>query len=177
MRPNPDQDARYLDAAATYGAAMQRLARASEANAERRRDLLQDMHVALWRSLAAFDGRCSMRTWVYRVSHNVAASHIDRERRGRVGAAPIEDIEHLPDLRSLSADVEQSDAIEKLNALIRKLPAADRQVLTLYLEELDAAAIAEITGLTPGAVATRISRLKAHLAKSFHETAPSESNV
>lgn len=171
MRDNPDQDARYLDAAAAFGPAMQRLARASEANAERRRDLLQDMHVALWRSLASFDGRCSMRTWVYRVAHNVAASYIDRERRGRVGSVSVDDIEHLPETRSLSADIEQSDAIEKLNALIRKLAATDRQVLTLYLEDLDAAAIAEITGLSPGAVATRISRLKAQLAKSFHETA------
>ena len=171
MRDNPDQDARYLDAAAAFGPAMQRLARASEANAERRRDLLQDMHVALWRSLASFDGRCSMRTWVYRVAHNVAASYIDRERRGRVGNVSVDDIEHLPETRSLSADIEQSDAIEKLNALIRKLAATDRQVLTLYLEDLDAAAIAEITGLSPGAVATRVSRLKAQLAKSFHETA------
>ncbi len=171
MRSNPDQDARYLEAAATYGAALQRLARASEANAERRRDLLQDMHVALWRSLAAFDGRCSMRTWVYRVAHNVAASYIDRERRSRLGSVAVDTIEHLADMANLSADIEQSDAIEKLNALIRKLPAADRQVLTLYLEDLDAASIAEITGLTPGAVATRISRLKAQLAKSFHETA------
>lgn len=171
MRDNPDQDARYLDAAATFGASMQRLARASEANPERRRDLLQDMHVALWRSLATFDGRCSMRTWVYRVAHNVAASYIGRERRGRAGAVSVAEIEHLPETRSLSADIEQSDAIEKLNALIRKLAAPDRQVLTLYLEELDAAAIAEITGFTPGAIATRISRLKAHLAKAFQEHA------
>lgn len=171
MRDNPDQDVRYLDAAAAFGPAMQRLARASEANAERRRDLLQDMHVALWRSLASFDDRCSMRTWVYRVAHNVAASYIDRERRGRAGSVSVEEIEHLPEARSLSAEIEQSDAIEKLNALIRKLAATDRQVLTLYLEDLDAASIAEITGLSPGAVATRISRLKAQLAKSFHETA------
>jgi RNA polymerase sigma-70 factor (ECF subfamily) len=129
------------------------------------------MHVALWRSLASFDGRCSMRTWVYRVAHNVAASHIDKERRGRIGSVTIEEIEQLADIHSLSADIEQSDAIEKLNALIRKLPATDRQVLTLYLEDLDAASIAEITGLTPGGVATRISRLKAQLAKSFQEHA------
>ena len=50
-----EQDTRYLEAADAYGPALQRLARATEANAERRRDLLQDMHVALWRSLASFD--------------------------------------------------------------------------------------------------------------------------
>lgn len=170
MRPKPDQDARYVEAAAAFGAALQRLARASEANAERRRDLLQDIHVALWRSLAAFDGRCSLRTWVYRVAHNVAATHIDRERRGNQRTVELDDFDQLPEARSLAADIEQSDAIEKLNALIRQLKAPDRQVLTLYLEDLDAAAIAEITGLTPGAVATRISRLKSHLAAHFKET-------
>ncbi|PZO50572.1 MAG: RNA polymerase subunit sigma-24 [Alphaproteobacteria bacterium] len=166
-----DQDTRYLEAAAAYGPALQRLARATEANAERRRDLLQDMHVALWRSLASFDGRCSMRTWVYRVAHNVAATHVDRERRGNRSQITLEDIAELPDTASLTAAHEASDAIENLNSLIRQLKAPDRQLLTLYLEDLDAASIAEIIGLTPGAVATRISRLKAQLAKSFHETA------
>src|SRR5262247_4614138 len=104
MRPSPDQDARYAEAAAAHGAALQRLARATEANAERRRDLLQDMHVALWRSLAAFDGRCAVRTWVFRVAHNVAASHVDRERRTHRGAVSIEEIEHLADARTAAAD-------------------------------------------------------------------------
>jgi len=83
MRATADQDARYLAAAAEHGGAMQRLASATEANAERRRDLLQDMHVALWRSFASYDERCAVRTWVYRVAHNVAAIHVDRVRRSR----------------------------------------------------------------------------------------------
>ena len=112
-----------------------------------------------------------MRTWVYRVAHNVAATHVDRERRGNRSQVTLEDIAELPDTASLTAAHEASDAIEKLNSLIRQLKAPDRQLLTLYLEDLDAASIAEIIGLTPGAVATRISRLKAQLAKSFHETA------
>ncbi|MGZ6014354.1 MAG: sigma factor-like helix-turn-helix DNA-binding protein [Phenylobacterium sp.] len=45
----------------------------------------------------------------------------------------------------------------------------DRQVLLLYLEDLDAAAIGEITGLSAGAVATKIHRLKALLARRFAE--------
>jgi RNA polymerase sigma factor (sigma-70 family) len=171
MRPTPDQDARYLDAAAEHGGAMQRLASATEANPERRRDLLQDMHVALWRSFASYDGRCSVRTWVYRVAHNVAASHVDRERRTR-GAVPLDEAAEMPDGADISIEVEQSQAIARLHELIRQLKPPDRQIITLYLEELDAAAIAEITGLSPGAVATRISRLKSHLAAEFHEIAP-----
>src|SRR5262245_30630873 len=56
----------YEQAAATYGAALERLARAYEPDADRRRDL-QELHLALWRSFAGFDGRCSLRTWVYRI--------------------------------------------------------------------------------------------------------------
>jgi RNA polymerase sigma factor (sigma-70 family) len=171
MRPSPEQDARYAAAAAEHGPALQRLARASEANPERRRDLLQDMHVALWRSFASFDGRCSLRTWVYRVAHNVAASHVDRERRTHQGAVALDEIEHLPDTRNVSDEVEESEALARLHALIRQLKSPDRQIMTLYLEELDAAAIAEITGLSSGAVATRISRLKSQLARLFHEIA------
>lgn len=171
MRPPPDQDARYLEAAAEHGGTLQRLARATEANAERQRDLLQDMHVALWRSFAAFDGRCSVRTWVYRVAHNVAASHVDKERRLRRPLVTLDEIEHLSSAQNVSSEVEESQAAERLNAIIRKLGPPDRQIITLYLEGLDAASIADVTGLSAGAIATRVSRLKTQLARMFQETA------
>jgi RNA polymerase sigma-70 factor (ECF subfamily) len=41
----------------------------------------REIHIALWRSFNAFEGRCSMRTWVYRIAHNTAASYITRQRR------------------------------------------------------------------------------------------------
>ena len=44
----------------------------------------------------------------------------------------------------------------------------DRQVMLLYLDGLDAKEIGEITGLSPGAVATRIHRIKAVLARRFN---------
>jgi RNA polymerase sigma-70 factor (ECF subfamily) len=69
-----EQERLYVEAAAAFGAALDRLARAYERDSDRRRDLLQDIHVALWRSFARFDHRCSIRTWVYRVAHNTATS-------------------------------------------------------------------------------------------------------
>ena len=170
MRDASDQDARYLAAASEFGPALQRLARASEANLERQRDLLQDIHVALWRSMESFDGRCALRIWVYRVAHNVAASHIDRERRRRRGLVTLDEIDQIPDESDIGAAHETSDQIARLNAIIRRLKQPDRQIITLYLEELDAAAIAEIVGPSPGAVATRISRFKSNLPRLFRET-------
>jgi RNA polymerase sigma factor (sigma-70 family) len=163
------RDQRYEEAAAAHGGALRRLARAFEADAERRRDLLQDMHVALWRSLAQFDGRCSLRTWVYRVAHNVAATHVDRERRTRGPLLSIDDVETLASERDPQGQVEERDALERLRALVRRLKAPDRQIMALYLDGVAAAGIAEITGLSPGAVATRVHRLKAALSRMFRE--------
>lgn len=170
MERAPDQDQRYLEAAAAHGAAMQRLARAMEADPARRQDLLQEMHVALWRSLAKFDGRCSLRTWVYRVAHNVASTHVGREVRRNRGLVGDDAIVEMAGTDNPASDYEREQALERLNTWIRALKPADRQVMTLYLEDLDAGAIGEIMGLKPGAVMTRISRLKARLTQDFRET-------
>lgn len=169
MKPSQTDITLYHEAADQFAYAMQRLARATEANGERRLDLLQDMHVHLWKSLSSFDGRCSLKTWVYRVIHNVAASHVDREKRRIVDSINMAELEHVPDRADLSGLIERDDALAKLHVWIRKLDAPDRQVITLYLEELSAAEISAVTGFKPGAIATRISRLKTKLAQDFKE--------
>ena len=101
MPKQPDsesqRDGLYGEAAATYGAALERLARAYESDAERRLDLLQEIHVALWRSLAAFDGHCSLRTWVYRVAHNVAISQVIRRRRSAPTLVGLDELDSMAD--------------------------------------------------------------------------------
>ena len=164
------QDARYTAAAAEFGGAIERLARAYETEGDPRRDLIQDIHVALWRSLAVFDGRCSLRTWVYRVAHNTAASHVQKRRRWRPErGATLEALEGVADSDDPEAAAGERQALERLMAIIHRLGPPDRQVALLYLEDLDAAAIGEITGLSAGAVATKIHRLKALLARRFAE--------
>ena len=171
MDASQGQDQRYDAAAAEFGAAIERLARGYEANPEARRDLVQDIHIALWRSLAGFDGRCALRTWVYRVAHNTAVSHVQgARRRRREGGATLEDLERWPDRApDPETAVGERRALDRLMALIQALGPPDRQVALLYLEDLDAAAIGEVTGLSPGAVAVRIHRLKALLARRFAE--------
>jgi RNA polymerase sigma-70 factor (ECF subfamily) len=48
-------------------------------------------------------------------------------------------------------------------ARIRELPAADRQTMALHLEGLSHGEIGEVTGATPGAIATRLSRIRERL--------------
>lgn len=169
----PTQDELYQDAASTYGAPLERLARAYEADPDIRRDLLQDIHVALWRSFEAFDSRCSTRTWIYRVAHNVAASHVMRQRRTRSQAlVGLEELENLPDATTGPQAADRSQALDRLLDLIQRLKPLDRHVILSYLEGLDAASIGEITGLSPGNVATKIHRIKTVLARQFQQGGP-----
>jgi RNA polymerase sigma-70 factor, ECF subfamily len=160
---------RYAEVAADYGAALERLARAYERDSDKRRDLLQEIHIALWRSLARFDGRCSLRTWVYRVAHNVATSHVIRAKQHAPILAAAEDIESIPDSTDGESVFDRSRALNRLYELIRQLRPIDRQVMLLYLEEIDAATIAEITGLSSTNVATKIHRVKQVLTRRFHQ--------
>ena len=164
------QDGLYEEAAAAHGPALERLVRSYELDRDKQRDLLQEIHVAIWRSLAGFRSQCSLRTWVYRVAHNVAASHVERQSRMRARRfVTLENAATLADLADHHAQLERSDSIEQVHALIRRLEPLERLVILLYLEGEDAAAIGEVTGMSAGNVATRIHRIKKILAKQFQE--------
>ncbi len=155
------QDDLYEQVTAELGAALGRLARSYEADADKRRDLLQEIHFAIWRSLATFGGECSLRTWVYRVAHNVAATHVLKQRRARPLVALDEE---MPEIVDVDAPIDRQRALDRLYVLIQQLEPLDREVILLYLEGVDAASIGEITGISPANVATKIHRIKKVLA-------------
>jgi RNA polymerase sigma-70 factor (ECF subfamily) len=163
------QDDLYRQIADTYGSALDRLARAYEADPDSRRDLLQDIHLQLWRSFAHFDQRCSLKTWVYRVAHNVATRHVVRQRRFRKTLASIEEIERMPSNDRSELVASQHQALDRLSLLIQKLKPLDRQIIISYLEGMDAASTAEITGLSASNVAMKVHRIKNILKRWFHE--------
>jgi RNA polymerase sigma-70 factor (ECF subfamily) len=128
------------------------------------------MHVALWRSFASFDGACSIRTWVYCVAHNVGATHALRRRRHDVfSTKSLDELAEAPAPENPEQEAGDRHALAHLLILIRQLKPPDAEVMLLYLEDIDAAGIADITGLSPAAVATRIHRIKAVLARQFSE--------
>jgi RNA polymerase sigma-70 factor (ECF subfamily) len=160
------QDDLYQQATAAYGDALDRLVRAYELDREKRRDLLQEIHLALWRSFEKFEGRCSLRTWIYRIAHNIATSHVIRQRRANMPLMSLEDI----DAKAAHSETDSNDRmdLERLLALIHRLHPPDRELMLLYLEELDAAAIGEIMGLSALNVRSKIHRIKKILSRRFH---------
>jgi RNA polymerase sigma-70 factor (ECF subfamily) len=107
---------------------------------------------------------------VYRVAHNVAASHVIREHRlnSRM-LVGLDGLDALPSGEDREVAADQHHALEKLLQLVQRLKPLDRQVILSYLEGLDAASIAEITGISAGNVATKVYRIKTILARWFHE--------
>jgi RNA polymerase sigma-70 factor, ECF subfamily len=163
------QDDLYRDAADKFGPSLERLASAYEADPEKRRDLSQDIHFQLWRSFQRYDARCSLRTWTYRVAHHVAVSYVMREKRIFSKLVTLEELEMLPDKDQGPLAAEQRINLERLSRLIQRLKPLDRQVIVSWLEDMDAASIGEITGLSPGNVAMRIHRIKNILTRRFRE--------
>ncbi|MBB6094110.1 RNA polymerase sigma-70 factor (ECF subfamily) [Povalibacter uvarum] len=163
------QDERYTESIALHGDALGRLVRGYESRPDRRQDLLQDIHIALWRSFATFDQRCSLRTWVYRVAHIAATRHIVADRRLRLRELyTLDDVPEPEDPHNPAEDVDRSDSLQRLLSLIDRLKPPDRQVILLYLEDFSADAISEVIGLSPQNVATKIHRIKRLLATLFH---------
>jgi RNA polymerase sigma-70 factor (ECF subfamily) len=163
-----EQDRQYLEAVAEFGAALDRLARGYEADADLRRDLRQEIHTALWKGLPKFDGRCSLRTWVYRVAHNAAATHVLKHRPKHT-VVGLEELDRASSGDDPERDALEHDARQRLLRLVQELKPADRQLTLLYLEDLDIASIGEVTGLSSNAVAIKIHRIKAILARRFQQ--------
>lgn len=161
----PSQDALYERVSAEFAAPLARLARAHEADPSLQQDLLQEIHIALWRSLAAFRGRCSLRTWVYRVSHNAAASHVlRRRRRFDKHLVDLDDVEIPADAPEIGAAVDEARMVARIRELVQQLKPLDREVFVLYLEGLSMEEIAEIAGLSQVNTRTKLHRIRALLA-------------
>jgi RNA polymerase sigma-70 factor (ECF subfamily) len=154
----------YRKAIEECGRMLSRLPAGYEANPDKRRDLTQEIHLQLWRSLGAFDGRCSLKTWTLRVAHNTAASYVVRERRMNSKLTGLEEIEQTLTSVENPRDIDREKALREIQQVILQLRPLDRQIIISYLEGMDAASIAEITGLTPANIAMKIHRIKKILA-------------
>jgi RNA polymerase sigma-70 factor (ECF subfamily) len=121
-------------------------------------DLLQEIAVAVWRGLSGFEGRSKLSTWLYRVAVNTALQYT---RKRRLPSEPL--VEDPPD--ALGAQ----DPLALLDEFLSSLDPVNRAVLLLDLEGLSRDEIGEVLGLSGGAVAVRMTRLKARFSETFME--------
>jgi RNA polymerase sigma-70 factor, ECF subfamily len=146
-----------------YGAALNRLAASYVTDAAERQDLVQEIGFAVWRALPRFRGESSERTFVFRIAHNRAITHLARRRPSTIAADDdLEVADAAPDPeRALSAQQQG----ERLFDAIRSLPLAYAQVITLTLEGMSYAEVAEVLGTSEANVGVRLTRAREMLRR------------
>jgi RNA polymerase sigma-70 factor (ECF subfamily) len=152
-------------------------------NEEDARDAVQDAFLSVFRAIDRFDGHAALGTWLHRIVVNACLTRL-RSRR-RHPERPIEDLlptfledGHQAHPARSWHDPHSSLAHQELRELVRsridQLPEDYRNVLLLRdIEELDTQETADLLGITPGAVKTRLHRarqaLRTLLEPSFSE--------
>jgi RNA polymerase sigma-70 factor (ECF subfamily) len=152
-------------------------------------DALQDALLRAWRGLASFEGRSSLRSWLYSVVTNTCLDSV--RRRGRralpvdlgpsseravVGAAPRNDVAWLgpyPDATladgplSPDASYEQREAVElAFVATLQHLPGNQRAALLLFeVLGFSAAEIATTMNTTTASVNSALQRARRIVAE------------
>ncbi|MFC4656543.1 RNA polymerase sigma factor [Rheinheimera marina] len=146
-----------------YKAAISRTLLGYEADYSLRQDLMQELYLALYHSAERLAAAENQRAYLFRVMHNVAVDHIARASRQRW--QPLEEQE-LPEELTAACPSEQKSAEQQSSLLlqaVQQLSPAHRQVVLLAMEDTDPQQIADILGLSHGAVRVRLSRAKAEL--------------
>jgi len=159
-------DARFCELFEAYQPALRRLVSAYVVNSADREDLLQEIAAGIWKSLPGFRAEASERTWIYRIAHNIAIRRSSQARARSAREPGLESsFDHASGERSAEEVLLLSEKQRALMDAIRDLPATERQIVTLHLEGLSAAEIEEVTGISAGAVATRLTRIRQKLSE------------
>lgn len=138
-----------------------KIARLYERDADDRNDLLQEMFLQVWLSFDKYDGRTLPSTWLYRIALNVAISAYRKQVRRREVREPIPDT-------LIDTDDDTDETLDRLQVYVRELKELDRALLILSLDGNTQAEIADILGLTPTNVSTRLSRIRQQLRQKFN---------
>lgn len=120
-------------------------------------DVVQDVFLVVHRRLRDFEGRSSMKTWIFGITLRVISDH-RRTIRRKGGLAPLPDDEVLGDRgEGPVAALEKRQAARVLHALLEELDDEKRTVFVLAeLEELGAKEIAELVGVPVNTVYSRL---------------------
>lgn len=134
---------------------------------EHAEDLAQETYLKAFAAIATFDERSTLNTWLYRIAVNEALQWL---RRKKPALLDPEIAAARPDPRNNGHDPGTRLDVE---AAMAALDAVDRAMLLLrYQEGLDYRAIAEVTDIAMGTVASRLNRARERLRELLRDFAP-----
>ena len=144
-----------------HATAMYRVAVAVVRDSALAEDVVQEAIVRAWDHLHTFRGDGPIRSWLLRITHNVAVSELRRSREeawdpDKLPARTVAGPEH---------SVAVSSELEEVRRAIGELDELSRSILALRVsEELSYQEIADTLGVTLGQVKIRLLRARRTLA-------------
>jgi RNA polymerase sigma-70 factor (ECF subfamily) len=165
---------------AAYSDLVYSLARRLTRNDEEARDLFQESFVRIFRGLAGFEGRASMKTWICQVVINCDRnrrrfwSRLRRNLPQAVPASPEGNEEEAPfvAVRDPSAGPERlalsGEIRSRVDATLRELPVEQRIAVVMRdVEGMSYEEIAAAMGIAIGTVKSKISRARSTLREKL----------
>jgi RNA polymerase sigma-70 factor (ECF subfamily) len=140
---------------------------------DQRKDLMQDIFIRVWENMDSFRGEAAMSTWIYRIALNTCLTNV-RVLKKSIKTCSIPDGFEIQDTE---LNTKNEPSVEMLIACVNQLPAFDRTLISLYLEDLSGKEIAQITGMTETNVRVKIHRIKDQLAQMIRESVNEKSLI
>ncbi|HEX9955436.1 MAG TPA: sigma-70 family RNA polymerase sigma factor [Allosphingosinicella sp.] len=166
MANNPGKRQLFEEVSASCTGLISRIALSYEADPALRRELIQDILLALWIALDNFRGEASLKTFAASIAQKRCISHVTKRAR------EPRQVELPPDLISASPPPDEivlrNDQKKRLVESIQLLPIPQREAIVLAFEGFSYGEMAEILGITSNAVMLRCQRAKTAL-KSIME--------
>ena len=166
MAANASKEQLFEQVSASCTGLISRIALSYEADAALRRELIQDILLAIWVALESFRGDASVKTFAASIAQKRCISHVTkRAREPRQVELPVDLVSAAPPPDEIVA---RNDQKRRLVESIQLLPIPQREAIVLAFEGFSYVEMAEILGISPNAVTLRCQRAKMTL-KSIME--------
>ena len=183
LRLRSGDERAFVSLVERYQGQMLRLATSfvpSQAVAE---EVVQDTWLAVLRGLAGFEGRSSLRTWLFRILVNQARTTGTKEHR----SVPVPDPEPAVDparfdaaggwadppehwVEAAEGRLEAGKLADRLRALMDELPARQREVVLLRdVEELSSEEVCSVLAISDGNQRVLLHRGRSRLRQLFED--------
>jgi RNA polymerase sigma-70 factor (ECF subfamily) len=159
-----EQQRRFTDWTRDHGAIVHHVVNGFAAGDDRN-DLLQEVLLAVWKSIPAFRGQAKPTSYLYQVCHNAALLWTRTEKNYR------KRVDQFSALASNDSDPHSDPLAEerlaKLYSAIRQLKPLDRSLILMSLDGVSYREMAEVLGLSESNVGVKINRIKNQLAQTL----------
>jgi RNA polymerase sigma-70 factor, ECF subfamily len=131
-------------------------------------DVIQEVFLSLFRHLRLGRSRANLRGWIFRVAHNLALKQRTQTQKQQVKIAPDEGLleSHLDPTANPEERLAERQRQKQLLLVVGALAEHDRWCLYLRAEGLRYREIAEVLGMSLGAVSNSLARSMARLARA-----------